>query len=479
MCSIVGTGELLERWVQLLPEEFIQSQPWLLMVHVWALSFALQLGPLWNKLQQVEALLDKVDKDGEAYCIQMQRRLLQAQIIGLKAQQAFFMNQPAQCTTYAQKALALIPQSWVYFRGGAILYLCLAMQANGQSQAAERILLDEYATLNKKADAYALRLLYNLSFLYFNDGLLEQSRQVAAMMLQQPTLGTLPAMQGWAHYFSGAAYYQWNDLTIARKHFSELVEKRYSVHSVCARNGLTGLALIYQIGGHPRQAWRIAELLSQFDLEQAGYEEEATRSLRARLHLMQGEDDKAYRWADAFISPLPDRPLFWIEEPQVTRARILISRGEEADLLKASHILDAFIELAQRTHNTHFSIEILALRALALDAQGKRNEALAALQQAVELAGQGGYVRAFIDQGARMREMLTQLAGQRPLTLHLTRILSAFPEQIVPLNAITIPQAIRTWSNISPGVSAKFWHSCGSPSALKKSRTSSISLLQR
>jgi LuxR family maltose regulon positive regulatory protein len=428
----------LERWVKLLPEELIQSQPWLLMVHIWDLSFAYQLGPLWNKLMQVEALLDN---DGEAKLQPDERQILRGQMIGMKAQQALFLNQPTLCISLSKEALALIPHSWVYLRGAVLLYLCLGMQASGQSQAAERLLLDEYAALDKKTDAYALRLLYTLCFLYFNDGMLEQSRQVAAIMLQQPILGTLPAMQGWAHYFTGAVHYQWNDLAVAQRYFTELVEQRYSVHSICARNGLTGLALIHQIRGHTIQAWRIAELLSQFDLEQVGYEEEATRSLRARLHLMQGDIEKACRWADAFTAPLPDRPLFWIEEPQVTRARILIYRGEDADLLKANQILDAFLELTRGYHNTHFGIEIQALRALALDAQGKRNEALVALQKAVEQAIPGGYVRAFVDQGPRMRGLLTQLAGQRPLTLQIARILSAFPEQTVPLITPSARQA--------------------------------------
>ena len=171
----------------------------------------------------------------------------------------------------SQEALELIPPSWVYSRGGAILYLSLGMQATGYGKDAETLLLNEYAALEKKTDSYAMRLLMVLGFLYIQAGLLEQARQVAAMMLQQPILNDLPIMKGWAHYFLGMVHYQWNDMAEAQQHFSELVAQRYSIHSVTARNGLSGLALIHQYRGNAIESSRTADLLSDFDLEQVGF----------------------------------------------------------------------------------------------------------------------------------------------------------------------------------------------------------------
>ena len=61
----------------------------------------------------------------------------------------------------------------------------------------------------------------------------------------------------------------------------------------------------------------------------------------------------------------------WLEEPQMTRVRALVARGTDADLRLALQILDVLNEIVDRTHNTRYKIEILALRALALDAQGE------------------------------------------------------------------------------------------------------------
>ena len=126
-------------------------------------------------------------------------------------------------------------------------------------------------------------------------------------------------------------------------------------------------------------------------MEQSGREGNQTRSLRARLMLMQGDLEGAGNWVDTFSGQPPDQPLLWLEEPQVTRVRILLARGTGADLGLAMQILEILDEIAERTHNTRYKIEILALRALALDAQGETSQADASLKQALDLARLGGH----------------------------------------------------------------------------------------
>ena len=197
-------------------------------------------------------------------------------------------------------------------------------------------------------------------------------------------------MKNWGDWFLGVVCYQRNELEAAAQHFTQIVENRYTAQISAYRDAVAGLALIHQIKGESSEAWQMVELISQFDLEQRGSEDERTRSLRARLMLLQGDLEGAGRWVDTFTDPPPDQALFWLEEPQVTRARILVARGADADLRLALQILDVLDEIAERTHNTRYKIEILALRALALDAQGETSAGDAALKQAVDLARLGG-----------------------------------------------------------------------------------------
>jgi LuxR family maltose regulon positive regulatory protein len=122
----------------------------------------------------------------------------------------------------------------------------------------------------------------------------------------------------------------------------------------------------------------------------------------------------------------------------VTRARILVTRGRDSDLSLVRSILDVLYEIIERTHNTRYKIEILALRALALDAVAQRavgetSAADAELKQAVALAMLGGFIRVFVDLGKPMQAMLRRLAQQGHSVETIGRILAAFPNEDINL----------------------------------------------
>ena len=413
LCDVLNRDDRpeLERWLRLLPEEFIERRPWLLMIKAWSLSWSWQLGQVSQVLRRVEALID--GPGGLSYADDSEDlKSLRGQIVGLRGQEAYSHNEPARALVCCQEALALLPEAWLYARGGFMLYAAMSMQALGQGDAAERLLLDQYEHRADKTDAYAIRLLFALAFGRIESGQLESARQAAETMLHQASRKRLPVLQGWAHYFLGMVHYQWNDLDAAGRYFGEIVAKRYVVHAHAARNGIIGLALVHQANGENAEALQILDLLSGFDLDLVGHETDETRSLRARLQLLQGNLESAGRWADAFTGSPPDRPLIWLQNPHITKARILLARGVQGDAQAALEIADALVAVADRTHNARSKITGMLVRAMALEMQRQSGAALTALQQAVELARPGGFIRVFVDQGPRMQTMLSHLAAQ-------------------------------------------------------------------
>ena len=328
----------LERWLRLLPEEMIEQQPGLLMIRVWALQFLWRLDLQGRVLDQVEGLLDS---DGSKELPLDDLQMLHGQIFTLRAQQAFFSNQNLRAIDLSRQALALLPRTWTFGRGGTMLFLSLAMQASGQAHEVERLLLEEYEAYDDKTQIYALMLLRSLSFIYLNTGQLEQARQSAQVLLQNSTRSGVAIMKNWSDWFLGVIFYQRNELESAKQHFSKIVENLYTVQITTLRDAVAGLALIHQIKGESTEAWRMVESISQLDLEQRGSEDERTRSLRARLSLLQGDMEGAGRWVDTFSDPPPDRPLLWLEEPQVTRVKVLLARGGGADIELALQIFSS------------------------------------------------------------------------------------------------------------------------------------------
>jgi LuxR family maltose regulon positive regulatory protein len=271
--------------------------------------------------------------------------------------------------------------------------------------------------------------LNTLGFIYLNTGQLEQARQIARVLLQGATHNKLAILKNWGDYFPGVVHYQHNELEAAAQHFTQIVENRFTVILTAYRDAVAGLALIHQIKGESAEAWRMVESISQFDLELRGKEDIRTHSIRARLHLMQGDLESAGAWVDSIVDPPPDMALLWLEEPQVTRARILVARGTPTDLQLALQVLGVLYEIVERTHNTRYKIEILALRALALDAQGETSQGDAELKQALDLARLGGFIRVFADLGVPMQAMLHRLAKQDHSAETIRRVLAAFPEE--------------------------------------------------
>jgi LuxR family maltose regulon positive regulatory protein len=143
--------------------------------------------------------------------------------------------------------------------------------------------------------------------------------------------------------------------------------------------------------------------------------------------LLDGDLEGAGAWADGLTGLPPDQPLQWLEEPQLTRARVLVAGSLTRDPAQTWQVLDSLKEIVERTHNARHAIELLALRAVALEAQGEPDRADAELRRAIDLARPGGFVRPFVDLGQPMQTLLARIADQGQAAETVRRLLEAFP----------------------------------------------------
>jgi LuxR family maltose regulon positive regulatory protein len=184
------------------------------------------------------------------------------------------------------------------------------------------------------------------------------------------------------------------------------------------------LALVHQVRGHDEKADRVLDLLRELDLDHQGREDVATRAMRAKLQLLQGDLAAAARWADAYTAPVPDQPIRWPATPYIIKARIMLARQSEADLATACGMLSDLHAIAMRTHNVRAEIEVLPMLALATNLQGHYDQAQMLLRRAVNLSQPGGFVRVFVDLGPQMKAMLVRLAQHG---MAVQTIIATFP----------------------------------------------------
>jgi LuxR family maltose regulon positive regulatory protein len=96
-------------------------------------------------------------------------------------------------------------------------------------------------------------------------------------------------------------------------------------------------------------------------------------------------------------------------------------------------MLERMLEDAEPKARMSSVIEILLLRALALEAQGKRDEAMKTLSRALALAEPEGYIRIFLDEDAPMLALLRQAYVRQITPAYVVTLLEAAGQQVIPI----------------------------------------------
>ena len=149
----------------------------------------------------------------------------------------------------------------------------------------------------------------------------------------------------------------------------------------------------------------------------------AVESFRARLWAGQGEVDKACRWAERTGLYADSEIDVFREAELVILARVLMTQKEWD---KATSLVSRLLDATEIGKRWRCVIELLALQALILNAQGKQNEALEVLARALTLAEPEDYVRTFIDESEPMAALLRRAASRGITPGYTGKLLAAF-----------------------------------------------------
>ena len=136
-------------------------------------------------------------------------------------------------------------------------------------------------------------------------------------------------------------------------------------------------------------------------------------AVRARLHLRTGDLAAARDWADTAGVTVTDELTYLREFEHVTLARLLLAEharaGDEPRLTEALTLLGRLHTAAAAGARTAAVLETLHPAGARLRPGGDTDEARDWLQQAVAVARPRAWLRPFLDEGQRLRELLTLL----------------------------------------------------------------------
>ena len=154
-------------------------------------------------------------------------------------------------------------------------------------------------------------------------------------------------------------------------------------------------------------------------------------ALKARIWATQGRVTEALEWARERGLSVEDDPDYLHEFEHITLVQVLIVRYESERVAGAVDdavgLLERLLHAAEEGGRIGSVIEILALQACALQAQGSTTSALAPLERALSLAASEGYVRVFVDEGPPMARLLTEAISRGVAPDCARRLLAAFP----------------------------------------------------
>jgi LuxR family maltose regulon positive regulatory protein len=253
---------------------------------------------------------------------------------------------------------------------------------------------------------------------------------------------------GPSYYFGvGDIWREWNELDRAQEFLTQgiaIIEERTTTDAPIIALGYSSLARLLQARGEYSQAFALLEQYAYLARQRPfmPYLIAQGAALQAHVALVQGNIRAAIHWADGCSRSINDDLSYLYEREYLTLARTRIAQGRanpsDAFLEDALVLLERLLADAQPKVRMHSAIEILILKALALDVRGDLPAALNTLKEALTLAQPEGYVRIFLDEGAPLVGLLSQVGGADPSLLGYVQTLLAHQKVIsgnIPLSS--------------------------------------------
>ncbi len=431
----------LQKWLDKLPQTLLHTRTQLCILHAWMLFSRVILEPV-SELTAVEACLHNAECRLPLLEEGSEREIMLGEIVVISACTSLLKGEISRATSFAQQALALLPQENTTLREVAARTLVNTYTLCGDIAIADHALSELLSIYHRTNDIYvSLNALYHIAQLQTMRGDLHRAFTTYHEMLrlaEQKLKHLIPAP---VYIELGSIWLEWNDIDAASNFLLKGIEhgKNDGDPGVLIY-GYTVLARLKQIQGKKNEAFNAIEeaeyviqkyrFLSQNTI---GNTLKNTLELsRAWLSLLQGNIDATNHWAQTSRSR-EDEPF---TSPRFRELSMQVRLHlANKDVEEASKLIMSLLQMKENVPYLEDTISLLSLQALTFSAQGKLDQALIILARALSLAEPGGYVRIFLNEGRPLAVLLECLfeaqKGRFPLTKNVSqnyicRLLAAF-----------------------------------------------------
>jgi LuxR family transcriptional regulator, maltose regulon positive regulatory protein len=432
-----GRTQTVLGWLNALPDVLVRARPALCIAHaVLLMLFTRQSEAAGARLQEAERLV-QADTPAE------QARMIQGWAAVIRGNMVRYTGDLVRTVALAHEALDVLPETEVIGRATALVYTAHAYHVSGDATPeSERLVAGTLAPARASGNLFSiLRSLMLLARLYVLQGrpreaatLYEEAVRVIGGPEVLQVLSSGPACP----FGLAEVLYEWNKLDEAEQqlaHGMRLLEGTTLVDADFMTLGYTALAHLQYARGQVGHALATLDAFAHLAHTHHFVPHLVARgvAMRAQVELAQGNLAAAMCWAEA-SGLTPDDDLSYPREREyLILARVRLAQGRSdphgPSLQEALRLLERLLHEAEINARMGSVLEILIVRALALDAQGKHHGALTTLERALRLGAPEGYIRLFVDEGAPMRVLL-RLAHARGIAPdYIATLLFAFEGQ--------------------------------------------------
>ncbi len=222
----------------------------------------------------------------------------------------------------------------------------------------------------------------------------------------------------------GDIYYEWNQLEKAAEYYAQSHQwaERTGISDIIIPTLLGEIKLLCQRGEMEAVRPKLRQFRSLTNQSRMDNIVNQTEMIIAFFYLRLGQLDKAVQWTNKSGLNIIDRPdysrrYYYMRLIAIRLAEYRAS-GSQDQIPQLLGLLDHFITVSQQAGYQHTTVELLILRAMALDIARDHIAAVQNLQKAIDMAQPGRMVRLFIDYGPALAPLLAACKGDYARLLH-------------------------------------------------------------
>lgn len=427
-----GELRLAHHWLSALGEDMLKNHPILCIAQAWStMSQSIELCRQW--LVQAESLAEET-RAGEDQSVVAHAAALRVAIA--RTTEA----PPKQILALCRKALAATPAADSELRALVTFWMGQTALTLGDAKAAERA-FTQVNRIERQSGNRTTTLAMNgiRAWRRLSEGRLTAAAAICRETLQafvEPAeeAGKPYPMACYPYIVLGQVHLAWNELETATRYLTRGTElgALTTTERPVRDEGAAALARIHGIHGDFERGFALlaeTETTSRLWLPEGG----EIPMHRARLWLLKARienDSRALAQAGAWAEMLSvDHPHDYAQD-RLTRIEIRIEqqrRQSEPELEPVLQALDAELDRAKAVDHLRWRIEALTLKALALQVQRREAPAVAALVEALALAGPEHFVRHWLDRGSPMAQLLARVRDHARVGAYVRELPAEMP----------------------------------------------------